>query len=103
MVSTLNIILGMIEQIVCAAADIFVGTPLSTFTSYITRLRGYMDRDPIIHNGVSYDRTGQYNRTFYFMKSHMYQLHTKPHMRLPFWVREFEEPFRGIQKGKPFV
>jgi GDP-fucose protein O-fucosyltransferase len=33
--------LGMVEQTVCANAHTFVGTPLSTFTGYITRMRGY--------------------------------------------------------------
>ena len=32
--------IGMIEQIVCANAHTFVGTPLSTFTNFITRMRG---------------------------------------------------------------
>jgi hypothetical protein len=31
----------MVEQTVCANAHTFVGTPLSTFTGYITRMRGY--------------------------------------------------------------
>jgi hypothetical protein len=32
--------LGMIEQVVCANAHTFIGTALSTFTGYITRMRG---------------------------------------------------------------
>jgi hypothetical protein len=30
-----------VEQVICAAASVFVGTRLSTFSGYITRLRGY--------------------------------------------------------------
>jgi hypothetical protein len=33
--------LACVEQMVCAHAQIFVGTKLSTFSAYITRLRGY--------------------------------------------------------------
>jgi GDP-fucose protein O-fucosyltransferase len=32
---------GMIEQLVCAKGDKFVGTFYSTFTGYINRVRGY--------------------------------------------------------------
>ena len=32
---------GMIEQLVCAKGDLFVGTYYSTFTGYINRVRGY--------------------------------------------------------------
>ena len=33
--------LACIEQMICALATLFVGTRLSTFSAYITRLRGY--------------------------------------------------------------
>jgi len=33
--------IACIEQVVCAFANVFLGTRLSTFSSYITRLRGY--------------------------------------------------------------
>ena len=32
--------IGMVEQTICANAHTFVGTPMSTFTGYITRMRG---------------------------------------------------------------
>ena len=34
---------GMIEQIICTRGEIFIGNELSTFSSYVYRLRGYMD------------------------------------------------------------
>jgi hypothetical protein len=36
-------LIGMVEQYICARAKTFIGTKLSTFSSYIYRLRGYMD------------------------------------------------------------
>jgi hypothetical protein len=33
--------LACVEQTVCAFADLFIGTNVSTFSAYITRLRGY--------------------------------------------------------------
>jgi hypothetical protein len=42
--------IACIEQVVCALAGVFLGTRLSTFSSYITRLRGYWGRpDQAVH------------------------------------------------------
>ena len=44
---------GCVEMIVCGAARIFFGTDTSTFTAYITRLRGYInspDKHTYHHN-----------------------------------------------------
>ena len=32
---------GMVEQLICGASPVFLGTWWSTFTGYITRIRGY--------------------------------------------------------------
>ena len=80
--------LGMVEQVVCASSDIFIGTPLSTFTGYITRMRGYMNTTV----------PGIYDRTFYYMEKHRSQLQDSPHLRVPFWPREFVEAFEGIDE-----
>jgi hypothetical protein len=42
---------------------------------------------------------GLYERTFYFMKKFTHQLHDRPHLELPFWVREFSEPFEDTEEA----
>jgi hypothetical protein len=74
--------IGMIEQVVCANAHTFVGTPRSSFTGYIARMRGYY-------------RDNRYQRTYYTMDRHMYELHTEKKLVGPFWAREFEIAHRN--------
>jgi len=42
---------GMVEQLICAAARVFFGTPSSTFSAHIMRLRGYI-HSPIAEDEV---------------------------------------------------
>ena len=38
-------LIGLVEQLICAQAKTFIGNKLSTFSTYIYRLRGYMDKE----------------------------------------------------------
>lgn len=76
-------IIGMIEQILCANAHTFFGTPRSSFSGYISRLRGYY-------------RDGRYERSYYFSKDLMYQLQKQRLLVGPFWAREFEMAHKDI-------
>jgi GDP-fucose protein O-fucosyltransferase len=44
----------IIEQLVCANAETFIGTYYSTFTGYINRLRGYHSTANILSSSSSY-------------------------------------------------
>jgi hypothetical protein len=50
---------GMIEQIIAAAAEIFIGTELSTFSAHVTRLREHLDPE-FVSNKEVYFTTRKY-------------------------------------------
>jgi hypothetical protein len=79
--------IACVEQMICAFARVFIGTKLSTFSGYITRLRGYC---------------GAPNTNVYFtdgspgseMDGHGEQLFSWQNWRQigsPLWGREFKE------------
>lgn len=76
---------GMLEQVICTNAHTFIGTPLSTFSGFIIRMRGY-------HNSTD----GRFKRSFYTMPGYSKDLQQKPRLHRPIWVREFSDAFEGI-------
>uniref|UniRef100_A0A7S2DLB8 O-fucosyltransferase family protein n=1 Tax=Octactis speculum TaxID=3111310 RepID=A0A7S2DLB8_9STRA len=67
---------GMIEQIVAAQGRTFTGTFFSTFTGYITRLRGYYGFED--------------NKTFYFApKDKILAFHSQTWPTNPYYTREW--------------
>ena len=77
--------LGMIDQVVAARGDNFIGTWFSTFTGYITRMRGYYGK---------HDHT-----VWYGDKKHMnrQQIHEWP--KFPFYMREWNVSWTNIEEN----
>ena len=83
----------MVEQLVCAQAGVFVGTRLSTFTAFIQRMRGHMQRSsdssttPIINTGIYYTT----NRPYKTLKLHDDELgETHRLLGQPVWGKAHE-------------
>lgn len=74
--------LGMLDQIVCTHADVFVGTWFSTFTGYIIRLRGYL--------GYADDSN------LFGDKSHRDRMQVPELMKFPYYMREWNESWWHI-------
>lgn len=56
--------LGMIEQMICASADTFVGTRASTFSDHIMRLRGYYE-DHRDERSFTFDQDIDFTRKYH--------------------------------------
>lgn len=78
--------LGMIDQVICSRADRrFVGTWFSTFSGYITRMRGYL--------GYA-DETVVYGD-----KEHRDRFQQHEHFKFPFYMREWREAWDHIDEA----
>lgn len=74
--------LGMLDQIVCTRGDVFVGTWFSTFTGYITRMRGYLHHLD--------------NSNFFGDMKHRDRMQSPEAMHFPYYMREWNESWWGI-------
>ncbi|RYG66531.1 hypothetical protein EON64_09565 [archaeon] len=75
--------LGMIDQIICSHGSYFVGTWFSTFTGYITRMRGYIGFPD--------------NSTFFGDKEHRDRFQQVEAPKFPFYMREFPTAWDAIE------
>jgi len=79
--------LGMIDQVICTRGRLFMGTWFSTFTGYITRMRGYLDYAD--------------NTTYYTDLKHRNRFQKYEYPRFPFYMREFPLAWRNINEDGP--
>ena len=79
--------LACVEQVICAQAREFVGTRLSTFSGYITRLRGYQQADDL----GFYFTDGPPGGELDLEGAHTYSWNNWLRCGYPLWGREFRE------------
>jgi hypothetical protein len=76
--------LGMIDQVICTRGKLFVGTWFSTFSGYITRMRGYLGyTDQSVYYGDIEHRD-------------RFQKHEDP--KFPFYMREWGTSWHNIDE-----
>ena len=82
----------MIDQLVAAKAETFIGTYKSTFTGFINRMRGYHDSR----------MDGSINSYYYVPQSHASQrkhLQEYHAVEPPYWQQEFPVAWRDIDNN----
>eukprot|EP01120_Amphizonella_sp_Union-15-10_P007386 TRINITY_DN2485_c0_g3_i4.p1 TRINITY_DN2485_c0_g3~~TRINITY_DN2485_c0_g3_i4.p1 ORF type:complete len:442 (-),score=67.61 TRINITY_DN2485_c0_g3_i4:58-1383(-) len=82
-----NYLIPLVEQIVCSQGRVFIGTRQSTFSGYITRLRGYMKN---IENKDFYWTTVNFPDGYKTEESFKPSHHKT-------WNREYPEAWESIQ------
>lgn len=84
---------GMIDQLVTSRGRSFFGCWFSTFTSYITRLRGYHSQ---MEKQEGYEM-GMLPTTYYYaLKDHKTKMHDYWPIKKLFYAREFPAAWRNI-------
>ena len=83
---------GMIEQLIAAKGEIFIGTYLSTFSAHINRLRGYYSTK----NQLEGYKEGTL-QSYYFTWPHEIMRKYNP-IHGPYWGHEFPVGWRDIDK-----
>ena len=90
---------GMIEQLVAAQGNVFVGSLFSTFTGYIHRLRGYHSHK---RQWPGYEM-GALPTSYYFTPNPMAHkrkvMHEYHALEPAFWQREFPMAWRDLDHG----
>jgi hypothetical protein len=87
---------GMVDQLIASRGRIFFGCWFSTFTGYITRLRGYhsqKDKTP------GYKEGALPSSYYYATIDKKYELHKFAPLRGGFFNREYPTSWRDIDKG----
>jgi hypothetical protein len=86
---------GMIDQLVASRGRTFIGTFFSTFTGYITRVRGYHGQQD---KAEGYE-LGVANTYYYIPKDRKHAMRKYRPVHEPLWAREFPIGWRDLDKG----
>jgi len=85
---------GMLDQRIASRGRTFFGTYYSTFTGFITRMRGYHDQ----LDSEEYVRTGDSPSYYFVPKRFLNSVHHYKGLHGPFWAREFPVSWRDIDR-----
>jgi len=89
--------IGILEQIICSRGKKFIGTKLSTFSGYITRIRGYspdIEDKKIYFTDTKYPEGYNDDRVF----STKWPRWGDYWLDHGLWAREFEESWEGLDE-----
>jgi hypothetical protein len=84
---------GMIDQLVASRGRTFFGCWFSTFTGFITRLRGYHSQNS---ESEGYDMGLLPHSFYYALKEHKTKLHDYWPIKQAFYPREFPSSWRNL-------